>query len=200
MEYHQEVLNRATGRLETKSIGEWLTVTEFGARHGVGPKRTRAILYHMGVLAQEGRRHRLPRYLVEAGIGLRHDNPASGYPFDVLSPKGQALISASWSETADDYDAECRRNVEVSAIRTALTSFRAKRLSPMDTRQEVYWMLDHFPDAMHQTIALAAEVSPALVSRFVAERRRRKRMLIDERDKPLDDARHWPWDKVVSSG
>jgi len=200
MEYRQEVLNRATGRLETNSIGDWLTVTEFGARRSAGPKRTRAILHHMGVLAQEGRRYRLPRHLVEAGIGLRHDSPASGYPFDVISPKGQTLISAVWSETAEDYDAECRRDSEVSEIRTSLSEFRAKRLSPLDTRQEVYWMLDHFPDAMHQTIALAAEVSPALVCRFVAERRSRKRMLIDERDKPLDDVRHRPWDKVVSSG
>lgn len=187
MEYHQEVLDRATGRLETKSIGEWITVTELGERYGVGPKRTRAILHHMGVLAQEGRRYRLPRNLVEAGIGLRHDNPTSGYPFDVISPEGQSLIASVWSATAEDYEAECRNDAAVSFIRASLAAFRATRLSPMDTRQEVYWVLDHFPGALLQTVAKAAEVSPALVSRHVAERSSRRKRLIDQRMKALGD-------------
>jgi len=189
MEYHQEVLDRATGRLEAKSIGEWITVTELGEKHGVGTKKTRAILHHMGVLAQEGRRYRLPHHLVEAGIGLRHDNPKSGYPFDVISPEGQRLIASEWSEAAEDYEADCRQDAEVPLIRASLAAFEATRLSPMDTRQEVYWALDHFRDTILQTVAAALEVSPALVSRFVAERRSRKEALRQRRSEPVADLR-----------
>lgn len=189
MEYHQEVLDRATGRLETKSIGEWITVTELGKSYGVGSKTIRAILNHMGVLAQEGRRFRLPHRLVEAGIGLRHDNPKSGYPFDVISPEGQRLIASVWSEAAEDCEADCRKEVEVPIIRASLATFKTTRLSPMDTRQEVYWVLDHFRDTLLQTVAAALEVSPALVSRFVAERRSRKEALRRRRSEPLAELR-----------
>lgn len=200
MEYHQEVLDRATGRLETKSIGEWITVTELGERHGAGTKKTRAILYHMGVLAQEGRRYRLPRHLVEVGIGLRHDNPKSGYPFDVISPAGQSLIASVWSETAKDYEADCREDAEVPLVRASLAAFKATRLSHMDTRQEVYWVLDHFPDTLLQTVAAALEVSPALVSRYVAERSRRKKAIRNKRDAAIEDVRREVGDEVETSG
>lgn len=163
MEYHQEILDRATGRLETKSIGEWITVTELGAQYGVGPKKVRAILHHMGVLAQEGRRYRLPRHLVEAGIGIRHDKPKSGHPFDVISPKGQDLIASVWYEAAEDYAADCRKDRSVLLIQTAIDIFKARRLSPMTTQEDVCWVLDHFPDTAHRTIAEILEVSPALV-------------------------------------
>ncbi len=181
MEYHQEIFDRATGWLETKSIGEWITVTELGERRGLGTKKTRAVLHHMVVLAQEGRRYRLPHHLVTAGIGLRHDNPKSGYPFDVISPLGQRLVASAWCNTVEDYEADCRTDAEVPIIRAALAAFKNTRLSPMYTRQEVYWVLDHFPDTLHQTVALALEVSPALVSRHVGERQRRKKAVHQSR-------------------
>lgn len=200
MQYHQEVLDRATGRLETKSIGDWITVTEVGQRHGVGPKKVRAILHHMGVLAQEGRRYRLPHHMVEAGVGMRHDRPKSGHPFDVISPMGQDLIASAWSETVTDYEEDCRKEAEVPIIRASLSTFKATRLSPMDTRQEVYWVLDHFHDTLLQTAAAALEVSPALVSRLVSERRSRKEVLCRRRGEPLAELSREVGEEVETSG
>lgn len=185
MEYQQEHLDRASGRLNTVSLGEWVTITELGAQHGVGPKKARAILHHIGVLAQEGRRYRLPWALVAAGIGLRHDRPKSGYPFDVISPKGQDLLAFAWSSAADDYETECRQEPVVAGVRAAIAAFKADRWGTMDTRQEVVWVLDHFPSITHQTVALALDVSPALVSRYAKARATRRRTLAERRSEPL---------------
>jgi hypothetical protein len=170
MEYHQEVLDRATGRLETKSIGDWITVTELGQRHGVGPRKVRAILHHMGALAKEGRSYRLPRDLVASGIGRRHDKPKSGHAFDVISPEGQRLIESMWSQTVEDYEADSRKNSLVQPIRNALAAFKATRTDDLGTAGEVRWIEDHFSGTLHKTIAEVLEVSPALVTRHTKER------------------------------
>lgn len=170
MEYRHEVLDRATGRLEAKSIGDWITVTELGQRHRVGPRKVRAILHHMGVLAKEGRSYRLPRDLVESGIGRRHDKSKSGHAFDVISPKGQRLIDAMWSHTVEDYEADCRRDRSVQLIRDALAAFKANRTDDLGTAGEVRWIEDHFPGTLHKTIAEVLEVSPALVTRHMQQR------------------------------
>lgn len=200
MEYQQEVLDRATGRLETKSLGDWITITELGERHGVGSKKVRAILHHMGALAQEGRRYRLPRHLVEAGLGIRHDKPKSGHPFDVISPKGQTCIASAWSATVEDYEVECRKDAEVPVIRASLASFNATRRTPLDTRQEVYWTLDYFPDTQHQTVAMALEVSPAIVSRYATERSKRRSILREARDRPLEEVKREVGEDVETCG
>lgn len=170
MEYHQEVLNRATGQIETRSLGEWITVTELGRRHGVGPRKVRAILHHMGVLGREGRSYRLPRDLVESGIGRRHDRPKSGHSFDVISPEGRRLIDSMWSETVEDYEADCRKNSSVQPIRDALAAFKSTRTDELGTAGEVRWIEDHFPGTLHKTIAEVLEVSPALVTRHTKQR------------------------------
>jgi hypothetical protein len=189
MEYHQEVLDRTTGRLETKSIGDWISVTELGELYGVGSRKVRAILHHMGVLGQEGRRYRLPRYLVEDGIGTRHDKPRSGYPFDVISPEGQDLVASVWAETVEDYEADCRKDRAVPLIRDSLAAFKTTRANPMTSQEEVCWIVDHFRDTPHRTIAEILEVSPALVIRYVkkrtedrAYRERRKLVVWPEKD------------------
>jgi hypothetical protein len=185
MEYQQEHLDRASGSLDHISIGEWITVTELGANHGVGPKKTRAILHHIGVLAHEGRRYRLPRNLVTAGIGLRHDRPKSGYPFDVISPKGQGMIASAWSSAADDYEQEGQQQPLIVRVRADIDAFKALRRGSLDTRQEVIWVLDHFPDILNQTAAVALEISPALVSRYATARSTERRVQQERRDKPL---------------
>lgn len=200
MEYHQEILNRPTGRLETTSIGNWITITELGAGYGAGPRTTRLVLHHMGVLAQEGQRYRLPRDLVKDGIGLRHDRPKSGHPFDVISPAGQDLIATVWAEAAADYAEKSQRVEHVQAIRDALALFKETRLTPLDTRQETYWVLDHFPDLQHQIVATALEVSPALVSRYAKQRSAKRDALRGQRDKPLSREKSEVGDKVLMSG
>ena len=103
MLYTQEALDRTTGHLVQVSLGDWITVTELGQRYGVSPRQARAILHHMGLLQPERGRYRLPRQAVEKGLGLRHDRPRSGHPFDVISPLGQQLIAEVWAETVADY-------------------------------------------------------------------------------------------------
>jgi hypothetical protein len=170
MEYMQDVLDRTTGQLKTQSIGDWLTVTELGQRHCVGERRVRAILHHMGVLAKEGRCYRLLRHLVETGVGMRHDFTRTGHAFDVISPKGQEAIASMWSATVQDYEDSHQRVSLVRVIRAALGSFKTHRLAPMEAQEEVCWVLDHFRDVDHLTIANALEVSPALVSRYAKRR------------------------------
>ena len=170
MEYTTELLDRATGRLQTQSLGDWITVTELGLRHGVGKRVVRAILHHMGVLAQEGRCYRLSRHLVEDGFGMRHDFTRSGHAFDVISPKGQKTIASLWSAALQDYEESQRQSAQVPDIRAALATFRTYRLEPMTAQEEVCWVLDHFPDADHLTVSKVLEVSPALVSRYAKKR------------------------------
>ncbi|KFC68885.1 hypothetical protein FG93_03507 [Bosea sp. LC85] len=170
MEYHQEVLDRGTGHLTTQSPGDWITVTELGQRYGMGPRKVRAILHHMGVLGREGRSYRLSRQLVDQGIGLRHDFTRSGHAFDVISPKGQGIISSVWSETVTDYEAEAASSDLVATVREALSAFEAGRREPLGTSGEVRWVLDHFPDIKLNVVAKALEVSPALVTRYANQR------------------------------
>lgn len=170
MEYLREVLDRRTGRLETKSIGDWITITELGQRYGVGSREIRAILHHIGVLAQEGHRYRLPRHLVDEGIGQRHDFPRSGHAFDVLSPLGQQLVASVWDEAVADYRAERDKEALVVSIRRTLALCKANRRDDLGTAGEVRFLLDHFEDVQLNTIAAALDVSPQLVSRHAARR------------------------------
>ncbi|UZF91740.1 hypothetical protein [Bosea sp. NBC_00550] len=170
MEYAQEVLDRTTGQLKTQSLGDWITVTELGLRHGAGKRSVRAVLHHMGVLAREGRCYRLSRHLVEVGFGMRHDFPRSGHAFDVISPKGQETIASLWSAAVQDYQESQKQSSLVPDIRAALVTFATDRLEPMTAQEEACWVLDHFQDVDHLTIAKVLEVSPALVSRYAKKR------------------------------
>lgn len=170
MEYIQEVLDRTTGQLKTQSLGDWITVSELGQRYGVGNRKVRCILHHMGVLAREGRCYRLPHRLVEAGIGKRIDFPSSGHAFDTISPKGQELVATIWTETAEGYETETGNSALVATVRGALAAFNAVRSEPLETAGEVRWVLDHFRDIKFNVVATALEVSPALVTRYARQR------------------------------
>ena len=164
MLYVQETLDRTTGLLTTNIIGEYITVTELGEKYRVGPRRVRAILHHMGVLAAEGRRYRLPRVFVERGLGFRHDNPRSGHPFDVLSPKCQALIAEAWDDTVDDLDSEATPTM--SRAKAELDAFRATRRRELETQEAVSWLCDNHPRLLHRQIADILGVTAQLVSKF----------------------------------
>lgn len=170
MEYLQETLDRATGRLTTRSIGDWITVTELGERYCVGPRKVRAVLHHIGILGHEGRRYRLPPHMVEQGLGHRHDFPRSGRAFDVISPKGQTLIASLWSQALKDYEAETGGDALIGSIRAGLHRFKAGRSCPLGTAGEVRWVLDRFRDVRLDVAAKALEVSPALVTRYAKQR------------------------------
>jgi len=170
MEYKHEILDRATGHLIEVSVGDWITVTELGQRYGIGEKKTRAVLHHIGLLAPEEGRYRLTRCAVERGLGMRHDRPRkSKYPFDVISPKGQRLIEQVWSEAYDDYEAERRGDAQIAEALSALDAIRRCRRS-MTTQEEVCWVLDHYPRLTLQQVASTVEVDRALVSRYAKRR------------------------------
>jgi len=170
MEYKREILDRATGHLIEVSVGDWITVTELGHRYGLGEKKVRAVLHHIGLLAPEEGRYRLTRCAVEKGLGMRHDRPRkSKYPFDVISPKGQRLIEQIWSEAYDDYEAERRGDEQIAEALSTLDAFRRSRRS-MTTQEEVCWVLDHYPSLSLQQVASVVEVDRALVSRYAKRR------------------------------
>ncbi|MCK1289644.1 hypothetical protein [Bradyrhizobium sp. 30] len=164
MLYVQETVHRQTGRLITDPIGEFITVTELGEQYGVGPKRVRVVLHHMGVLAAEGRRYRLPRAFVERRLGVRHDNPRSGHPFDVLSPECQALIAEAWDDTVADLESEAAPTMR--RAEAALAAFRSTRSRELNTQEAVCWLYDHHPRLLHRQIADILGVTAQLVSRF----------------------------------
>lgn len=164
MLYFQETLDRQTGRLATNNIGEYVTVTELGDKYRVGPKRVRTILHHMGVLAAEGRRYRLPRAFAERGLGIRHDKPRSGHPFDVLSPKCQTLIAEAWTDTVADLDNEATRAMR--RAKTSLDAFRSGRRRELTTQEAVCWLSDNHPHLLHHQIADILCVTAQLISKF----------------------------------
>lgn len=167
MEYIREELDRSNGQLQTVTLGNYITVTELGETYGVGPKRVRYILHHMGLLRREGCRYRLPRGAVEKGLGIRHDKPRSGYPFDVISPQAQQLIADLWEETVTDLDKELLGTPAILEAKEALEAFKTgRRRRKMTTQQEVCWLCCHREHLTHRQMAVVLSITEQLVGRY----------------------------------
>lgn len=170
MEYVTEDLDRQTGELVLHSQGDWITVTELGNHYGVGPKRVRTILHHMGVLRPEGQhgRYRLTPLAVARGYGKRHDRRKRGkYPFDVISPLGQSLVAEAWTETVTDLEAEVSGDVEIADARKDLSAFQSSRLQELTTMEAVYWLTDTRQTLTQRQVASVLDVSEQLVGRYL---------------------------------
>jgi predicted XRE-type DNA-binding protein len=179
MQYERQHLDRSTGQLiDTRE--EWLMVTEIGERYGVGSRRTRAILHHMGLLQREGGRYRLTEQAVKKDLGFRHDKTKSGRPFDVISPKGQALIAEVWDSTVADFEADLARNSSATEAREALDKYKANTLGPMTTQMEVCWLLDHFRRLSHDDIAELLGITQPLVSRYATTQTKHRAFYIGQ--------------------
>jgi hypothetical protein len=169
MHYTTEVLNRATGDLGEVSLGNWITVTELGEQYGVGNRKARSVLYHMGLLQSEGQhgRYRLTPHAVQQGLGKRIDkSKRSKWPFDVLSPEGQRLIAENWDANLRDLELEKVTTPLLQAASDGLPRFKNGRSSEPTTQMEVCWLLDHFPTLTMEEIALLIGVERPLVSRY----------------------------------
>jgi hypothetical protein len=160
MQYSQTVIDRSTGELVPVDMGEWITVTELGKVYGVGPHKVRAVLQRMGLLQSEGRhgRLRLTPQAAAQGLGKRHDKPKnSKYPFDVISPAGQAFAADNWQETVEALEGDERDDPRLLEAKAALTSYALQRsshrLSDMTTQMRVSWLLDHFDGLTNEQIA-----------------------------------------------
>ena len=135
MEYTTEILDRTTGDLKTTSLGNWVTVTEYGAAKGAGPRQTRAILSRLGLLQEElelsnaGRsrvaRRRITHEAVRAGLGKRiYPTKPGSYPFDVLSPQGQEWVDQRWGEAVRSFKTEMSSSPMVDQRRETSTGSR----------------------------------------------------------------------------
>ncbi|MBT1155692.1 hypothetical protein J1C56_08810 [Aminobacter anthyllidis] len=196
MEYTTEVLDRAAGDLMTASLGNYVTVTEYGATKGVGPRQTRAILSHLGLLHEEleasksGRsrvaRRRITLDAVKAGLGKRlYPGKPGSYPFDVLSPEGQAWVDQRWDEAAKSIKAKIVANPMSMQAKADLDRFKASRGSEVSTQMEVCFLCDHFPDLPQVDICRITGASPRMVSLYVNTRADQIRAWKAWRAKPL---------------
>jgi hypothetical protein len=172
MYYTREVLDRETGELVTIPIGKWITIAELGEMHGLGRRQTTEVLRHIDVLQVETdhrtRRHRLAPWFVERGYGKRLKRKADKFPFDVVSPEGQAWINELWPLAVAELE-EQRMTAPVDEARSALSAFGRDR-RPMDVQMQVCWLADHFPDLTQKQMGLVLSVSQQMVSRNLAVR------------------------------
>ena len=162
-----------------QSLGNWVTVTEYGATKGVGSRRVRVVLSTMGLLAEEAEprkngsriryRRRLTAYAVEAGLGKRqYPSKKCSFPFDVLSPKGQLWCDQRWEAAVANLQQSDAQNPTVVQAKEHLSAFKLRRLCPDDftLQQEVYWLLDHYPNLLNVEICQVTDGSKQVVSGY----------------------------------
>lgn len=178
MQYTEEALDRSTGELVTRSIGDWITVTELGELYGVSRIRVRAVLRHMDFLyvtgGQAHQRHRLTPWVVQAGYGkfIPAKKASRRYPFDVISPTGQQWICERWAGAVAALDAQASKPL-LSEARAALDAFQQRPgRAPLNAQGQVLWLRDHFRDLTDTDIANVIGVTQQLVSRYTSLQRR----------------------------
>jgi hypothetical protein len=188
LEYYQERINRENGHLEATSLGNWVTITEFGKAMGVGSRQTRAILIEMDFLFisqatgedkfSTRSRSCLRPWVIEMGWG-RRNFPRKGYPFDVINEEAQEWIKARWFKT--------KERVEdlpsyATKAKVELAHFFARRSRNVENflKIQVKWLLDHFPELTHSEMARILSVSQQIVSKKISDL-----------DKSLKDAQPW---------
>lgn len=182
MEYTTEVLDRRSGDLVTTSIGNWITITELGERHGVGRREVRTVLRKMGFLHVEGgrshQRHRLSGWVTERGWGkrLQRKHRKQTTPFDVIGPEAQDWIAQRWSSTVEEIEAS--RASSLRHVRNVLDEFARKRnnyrdeigCDHMSIQEKVIWFTDHHPQLTQVEIASVVEVTQQLAGRYLSIR------------------------------
>jgi hypothetical protein len=190
MEYTTQELDRSTGDLKTVSLGEWFTVSELAEHYGVGKKRFRIILHHMGLLGQEkDGRYMLFLDTIKKGLGKRLKGK-EGYPFNVLSPMCQSLIAEAWKDTVADLEADeaLAVNEHTKSARQALDLFKAARPErEWTTREEVSWLAYYHPWLSHRQIAEVLDISQVMVSRYLRQAEAQRSKLTDKRNTPVPD-------------
>ncbi|MCJ8507641.1 hypothetical protein MUU53_06900 [Rhizobium lemnae] len=192
MLYTSQLLDRKTGEFVLVEDGDWITITELGELHSVGPRRIRTILRHMDFLQIEGggrqQRHRLCPWVTAKGWGKRIQAKGT-IPFDVISPLARDWIAERWSQAESSL--ELQENGPVKKAKAALESFRDDRNGyrrsirerfpyrdnnppDMEISEMVSWLNHFFPKLSHSEIATILDVSQQLVSRYLGERQREK--------------------------
>lgn len=178
MEYFRDDLDRRTGDLVRRSLGDWITITELGKLYGAGNKRTRAVLRQLDFVRVEGAgksaRHRLAPWVTERGWGKRL-HPQGKFPFDVVGPEAQAWIAGRWSEAVERLE---DLSSTVKRARDRLREFLLHRPDvAASTQGQQAWLNDNFPSLTQSEKAAILDVSQQLVSRFDRLRAERLRAL-----------------------
>ncbi len=191
MEYFSEVLDRSSGELQTVSMGDWVPVTEFGASHGLCPRKTRTVLRQLGVLQVEGAanhvRHRLAPWVVERRWGKRIEPKRKGaIPFDVLGPDLQSWIVKRLEGAIKVL--EDHRTAKARHALAALDTYKADSgRYDLSVPQCMAWLAFHFPDLTQDDVASILDVSRQLVSKYQRIRDARLRALAERKAADPDD-------------
>jgi hypothetical protein len=178
MHYKRPVVDLDTGEKAWLELGDHLPLTDVAKELGIGPRRFRHVLLHMGILQKEWdersrqHRHRLTPGAVRSGFGIRHDNKGFQYdsdasPFDVLSPVGVQYVRDHLSATLAQL-AELPANVRQAVA--ALDAAAARRLTPMTPEMKVSWLTHRHPDLTAANIAKALGISEPLAHRYRSRR------------------------------
>lgn len=178
-----EFIHPDTGEVTEFDLGRSLTSKDYLASRGVTDRYGRDILHEMGLLHTENGRLRLKPEHVTAGLGLRLMKKGSKYPFDALSPTGQAWVEQRWNDAQAAVDA---RKATVSPLAQeasqALAAYKAWRLGwdnqPMTVQMEVYWLLDHFPSLTAAEMASILSTTTASVKKWSATRSEQRNVRI----------------------
>ena len=136
------------------------------------------LLHHAGMLRPEGRhgRFRIPRSLIAKGLGKGIEKPASGRPFDVLSPAAVTVLESEWPTLVSDYDHERGKVDEIVAVREALASIEGSQTEQrIGTKARIWWVRDSFPDLNHEQIGAVVGVQQPRVSKVLKARDEQRR-------------------------
>jgi hypothetical protein len=175
MHYTTEELDRTTGDLRIVDLGNWVTVSELGKQHGLGARKIRSVLHHMGILRSEKGRLRLTPKAVRLGLGKRYDNPKRfKYPFDVISPLGQNIVAENWYWVAADLRQEKHSKPILREASEALENFKKGRPSEMTSQMGVCWLRDHYPRLTQDEIASLIDIPQSLVNRYAKLQERQR--------------------------
>ncbi|WP_295133413.1 hypothetical protein [uncultured Reyranella sp.] len=183
MNYVRQVTDLDTGKKTWLDLGDHRPLSEVAKDLGVGPRRLRDALAHMGMLSREWddrsqqHRFRLTPGAVASGLGIRHDNKGFQYdpdrtPFDVLSPVGIEYVRDHLPATLT---ALSELPEDARAALTALGAFAARQNTGMTPEMRVCWLTCRYPDMGPSQIAQGLGISETLVHRYRARRGRQIR-------------------------
>ena len=182
MQYTRSITDYETGEVHRISIGEHLTITESAQKLKVSRKALTETLLRMDICQREfdevaeKPRIRLHPEAAEKGLGFRIMGKHG--PFDVLSPLCREIIEDDLKAYLASVSPERWR--PAFATLADYERFRAdQKMSKLDPRMRVSWLVDHYDDIPSQVIAGGIGVGKSLVYRY-----------LDERQQQLDSAMH----------
>jgi len=175
LNYTRNVTDYETGEIHRISIGDHLTITESAETFRVSRKALTETLLKMGICQREfdevaGKpRIRLHPNAAEKGLGFRIMGEHG--PFDVLSPLCREIVEDELKAYLASISPKRWRPAleELAAYEQHRVSHKMTKLDP---RMKVCWLIDHFNSIPSQVIAGGIGVGKSLVYRYLEERRK----------------------------